>query len=144
MLDIDTGDAVCIIDLDTVMPGLALFDFGDLVRTATATAAEDDGNAVMQLSWYEQLVKGYLTHTASFLTTKEVECLPLAGRIITYETGLRILTDYLAGDTYFKTHSADHNLQRCRSQFSLLTSIDEQFAKMQAITAATHAKLSQQ
>jgi len=142
MLDIDTGEAVCIIDLDTVMPGLALFDFGDLVRTATASAGEDDDNATLHLSWYEQLVKGFLTHTASFLTAKEVENLPLAGRIITLETGLRFLTDYLSGDTYFKTDRVDHNLARCRSQFSLLTSIDQQLDQMQEITAATYAKLS--
>ena len=143
MLDNATGAAVCVIDLDTVMPGLALFDFGDLVRTATASAAEDKDGATMQLTWYAQLVEGYLQHTASFLTTTEVELLPLAGRIITLETGLRFLTDYLSGDTYFKTDRADHNLARCRSQFSLVASIDQQFSQMQAITAAAYAKLNE-
>ncbi|MGY8796817.1 MAG: phosphotransferase enzyme family protein, partial [Woeseiales bacterium] len=144
MLDDATGEAVCVIDLDTVMPGLALFDFGDLVRTATASAAEDQDGATIQLTWYAQLVDGYLKHTASFLNEAEVELLPLAGRIITLETGLRFLTDYLSGDTYFKTDRADHNLTRCRSQFSLLASIDQQFSQMQEITAAAYAKLNEQ
>ncbi len=142
MLDNATGNAVCVIDLDTVMPGLGLFDFGDLVRTATASAAEDEDGASMQLTWYAQLVEGYLKHAASFLTETEVELLPLAGRVITLETGLRFLTDYLSGDTYFKTDRADHNLARCRSQFSLLASIDQQLSQMQAITAAAYAKLN--
>jgi aminoglycoside phosphotransferase (APT) family kinase protein len=137
LFDVDTDKAICVIDLDTVMPGLSLYDFGDLVRTATTPAAEDEtdlSKITMHLDYYEALVEGYLDATAGFLGEVEVENLALAGKIITIETGLRFLTDYLSGDTYFRTDRPEQNLDRCRAQFALAASIDEQLDEMQRLT----------
>lgn len=144
LFDETSEQAVCIIDLDTVMPGLVLYDFADLVRTATMTAEEDEkdlGNVAMDMALYESLVDGYLSTAGGFLTVAEVENLALAGKIITIETGLRFLTDYLAGDKYFRTHRPGQNLDRCRAQFALATSIDEQLSPMQSFTAAAYARV---
>ncbi|MFZ2658174.1 MAG: aminoglycoside phosphotransferase family protein [Victivallales bacterium] len=133
LLDEKTGEAVCVIDLDTVMPGLALYDFGDLVRTSTSPAAEDEKDLAkvkMQMHMFEALAKGYLDASGEFLTKTEVEYLPFSGKLITFEIGIRFLTDYLSGDTYFKIHREGHNLDRCRTQFKLVESIEEQEANM--------------
>ena len=124
------------IDLDTVMPGSVLYDFGDMVRTTTTTAAEDerDLSAVsMDIDYFEALVNGYLETASGFLLPKEIELLPLSGRLITFEIGLRFLTDYLEGDTYFKTHREGQNMDRCRKQFKMVASMEEQMEDMQAI-----------
>ena len=129
MLDDATGEGICVIDLDTVMPGLALYDFGDMVRTTTSPAKEDErdlSKVQMQLPMFEALAQGYLASAAEFLTASEIELLPASGKIITLEIGLRFLTDYLAGDTYFKVHREGHNLDRCRTQFKLVESIEAQ------------------
>ncbi|HBC87932.1 MAG TPA: mucin desulfatase [Lentisphaeria bacterium] len=134
LLDEKTGEAVCVIDLDTVMPGLALYDFGDLVRTSTSPAAEDEkdlSKVKMQMHMFEALAKGYLSASSSFLTKTEIEYLPFSGKLITFEIGIRFLTDYLSGDTYFKIHRERHNLDRCRTQFKLVESIESQEDKMQ-------------
>ncbi len=126
--------AICVIDLDTLMPGLALYDFGDLVRTSTSPAAEDekDLNKVkMQIHFFEALIKGYLESAGGFLNEHEINNLPIAGMTITYTIGLRFLTDFLQGDTYFKTSHANHNLERCRTQFKLVQSMQEQIQEMQ-------------
>ncbi|MFH0908952.1 MAG: aminoglycoside phosphotransferase family protein [bacterium] len=123
LFDERTGRAVCVIDLDTVMPGLALYDFGDLVRTATSPAAEDErdlSRVVFQRSMYDALVEGYLEAVGDMVVEAEKENLALAGRVITFETGLRFLTDHLNGDAYFKVHREGHNLDRCRMQFRLV------------------------
>lgn len=143
MFDRDTDKAVCVIDLDTVMPGLAPYDFGDLVRTATTAAAEDETDLSrinMSMDYYEALVDGYLGATAGFLTEVEIENLPLAGKIITLETGLRFLSDYLSGDTYFRIHRPEQNLERCRAQFALATSINDQLHDMQRATSAAYRR----
>jgi hypothetical protein len=145
MFDPDSGRAVCVIDLDTVMPGLALNDFGDLVRTATAPAAEDEADLsriTMNMDYYAALVDGYLGTAGKWLHEEEVENLALAGKIITIETGLRFLTDYLTGDKYFRVHRPDHNLDRCRAQFALAASIDEQLGEMQRMTAAIYQRMT--
>jgi hypothetical protein len=129
MLDNQTGEGICVIDLDTVMPGLALYDFGDMVRTCTSPAAEDEqdlSKVVMRLPVFRELVEGYLSAAGSFLTPSERERLPFSGKLITFEIGVRFLTDYLSGDVYFKTHKAGHNLDRCRTQFALTASIEDQ------------------
>lgn len=129
MLDDGSHRAVAVIDLDTVMPGLALYDFGDLVRTCTNAAAEDAtdlSTVVARPEIFSALAEGYLGATGDFLTPAEIEELPYAGILITFETGLRFLTDYLAGDTYFKIHRPDHNLERARSQFALVRSLETQ------------------
>ena len=128
MLDDATGEGICVIDLDTVMPGLALYDFGDLVRTSTSPAMEDErdlGRVRMQFPMFEALVRGYLA-AADYLTPAEKSFLPAAGKVITFEIGLRFLADFLAGDTYFKVHRENHNLDRCRTQFKLVESIAQQ------------------
>jgi hypothetical protein len=144
MFDEQSGKALCVIDLDTVMPGLALYDFGDLVRTATMTVAEDEtdlSKVSMRTDYYEALVDGYLGTAMSFLTDAEIENLAVSGQVITIETGLRFLTDYLSGDEYFRIHRPDQNLDRCRVQFALAASIDEQLAEMQRVIASIVSEL---
>ena len=136
LLDDITQEGVCVIDLDTVMPGSALYDFGDLVRTSTSPATEDEtdlSRVRMQLPMFAALVRGYLTSARGFLTPREKELLPFAGKLITFEIGLRFLTDWLEGDTYFKIKRPMHNLDRCRTQFKLVASIEEQLPAMREI-----------
>lgn len=138
MLDDVTGEGLCVIDLDTVMPGLALYDFGDLIRTMTSPAKEgeqDLSKITMQFPMFEALARGYLASASGFLTREEKALLAFSGRLITFETGLRFLTDYLAGDTYFKVHRESHNLERCRAQFKLVASIAQQEDQMNRLVA---------
>jgi hypothetical protein len=133
MLDEVTGEGLCVVDLDTVMPGLALYDFGDLVRTTTSPAAEDErdlSRVAMELPMFEALVRGYLESAGGFLTRAERQHLACAGKLITFETGIRFLTDHLDGDRYFKIHREGHNLDRCRTQFRLVESIERQEDRM--------------
>jgi len=136
LLDDATGEAICVIDLDTVMPGLAPYDFGDMVRTATSPAVEDEqdlSKVTMQFPMFEALVRGYLSSARGFLTREEKELLVSSGKLITFETGIRFLDDHLAGDTYFKVHREGQNLDRCRTQFKLVESIEAQEAVMEQL-----------
>jgi len=129
MLDDKTGEGICVIDLDTVMPGLAPYDFGDIVRTSTSPAKEDErdlSKVQMQFPMFEALARGYLATAAGFLTKAERQHLVVAGKLITFEIGIRFLTDFLEGDVYFKVHRQGHNLDRCRTQFKLVESIEQQ------------------
>ena len=129
MLDDATGEGICVIDLDTVMPGLALYDFGDMVRTTTSPAMEDEqdlSQVQMQFPMFEALVRGYLSSAGGVLTKAEKQYLAFSGKLITFEIGIRFLADYLSGDTYFKVHREGHNLDRCRTQFKLVESIEQQ------------------
>ena len=133
MLDDTTGEGICVIDLDTVMPGLAPYDFGDMVRTTTSPAMEDEqdlSKVTMQFPMFEALVRGYLSSAGGFLIQAEKDLLAFSGKLITFELGIRFLTDYLAGDTYFKVHRDGHNLDRCRTQFKLIESIEQQEESM--------------
>jgi hypothetical protein len=133
MLDDVTGEGVCVVDLDTLMPGLALYDFGDMVRTTTSPAKEDECDLTqvrMQFPMFEALVSGYLTSASDFLTAPERKLLAFSGKLITFEIGVRFLTDFLAGDTYFKVCRDGHNLDRCRTQFKLVESIEQQEEQM--------------
>ena len=133
MIDDATGAGVCVIDLDTVMPGLALYDFGDMVRTATCAVAEDEpdlSRVRMRFPFFEALARGYLASASGFLTQAERQLLAFSGKLITFEIGIRFLTDFLEGDVYFKTHREGHNLDRCRTQFKLAESIEEQEESM--------------
>jgi thiamine kinase-like enzyme len=124
-----------VIDLDTTMPGSALYDFGDMVRTSTAAAAEDEKDLEKVYSkkeYFEALVKGNLAG-AKFLTDTEKSLLAFSGRLITLTIGIRFLTDYLAGDTYFRTAYEDHNLVRCRTQLKMVKSMEEQADEYEAI-----------
>ncbi len=132
LLDDTTGESLCVVDLDTVMPGLAPYDFGDMVRTTTSPAAEDEkdlSEVTMQFPLFEALVRGYLS-TAKFLTRTEKNFLAFSGKLITFEIGIRFLADFLSGDIYFKIHREGHNLDRCRAQFKLVESIELQEEKM--------------
>ena len=134
MLDEETDEAVCVIDLDTVMPGLALYDFGDMVRTATCTASEDEedlSQVVMQMPFFESLAEGYLDAAHDFLTQNEIDQLAFAGWLITTEIGMRFLTDYLDGDKYFRIEKPEHNLIRARNQFALARSIQTNLPRME-------------
>ncbi len=124
-----------VIDLDTTMPGSALYDFGDMVRTASAAAAEDErdlSKVCSKKAYFEALVKGYLAG-AKFLTEAEKANLAFSGRLITLTIGIRFLTDYLAGDTYFRTAYDDHNLVRCRTQLKMVESMERQADEYEAI-----------
>ena len=136
MLDDTTGEGISVIDLDTVMPGLVLYDFGDMVRTTTSTAMEDEqdlSKVSLQFPMFEALVRGYLSTAGGFLTREENEYLAFSGKLITFEIGIRFLTDYLVGDTYFKIHRNGHNLDRCRTQFKLVESIEQQEDRMERL-----------
>jgi hypothetical protein len=115
------------------MPGLALYDFGDSVRTTTSPVKEDEldlSKVTMQFPMFEALARGYLASAGDFLTPAEKQWLAFAGKLITFEIGIRFLTDFLAGDTYFKVHRPNHNLDRCRTQFKLVESITQQEERM--------------
>ena len=133
MFDNKTGEALCVLDLDTVMPGLTLYDFGDMIRTFTRHSQEDEqdlSKIEINLTYYEQLLNGYLSIADTFLTKAEKENLAFSGQLISLELGVRFLTDYLEGDTYFKTHRARHNLDRCKVQFKMVESIIRNREKM--------------
>jgi aminoglycoside phosphotransferase (APT) family kinase protein len=134
MLDVLTGQAMCIVDLDTVMPGCALYDFGDMVRTTTSSTLEDEQDLAkvkMQMPLFKKLAEGYLSTAGQFLTKAEKSFIAFSGKLITFEIGIRFLTDFLSGDTYFRIHRPGHNLDRCRTQFKLVESIEAQEKAMQ-------------
>jgi len=136
LIDTVTGKGMCVIDLDTVMPGTVLYDFGDMVRSTTTQAAEDEpdlSKVRMDIDYFEALVDGYLKKAAGFLTSKEKELLPMTGKLVTFNIGLRFLTDFLQGDTYFKTHREGQNIDRCRKQFKMIQSMEDQMDAMQKI-----------
>jgi len=142
MLDDATGVGICVIDLDTVMPGLALYDFGDMVRTTTSPAKEDEQNLSqvgLQFPMFEALVRGYLGSAGGLLTDAEKDHLVSSGEVITFEQGVRFLADYLSGDTYYKIYRDSHNLDRCRTQFKLLESIEQQEVRMDKLVRSIEA-----
>ncbi len=123
LIDRRTGKALCMLDLDTVKPGIVHFDFGDCVRSAANPAGEDArdlDSVVFDRSRYDALREGYLSEASSFLEQQEIDLLPLSVRVITFELGVRFLTDHLNGDVYFHTRFSGHNLHRVRVQFRLL------------------------
>lgn len=135
LFDEITGEGLAVIDLDTVMPGSALHDFGDMVRSCTSTAGEDRiaTTVDVDLDLFSGLVQGYLAEAGSILTSAEREHLALSGVIITYEQGLRFLTDHLDGDVYFSGVRPGHNLARCRNQFALVKALMRQLPELQDI-----------
>ena len=146
LFDTASGDPVCVIDLDTVSPGLWLHDYGDLVRTASGSFDEDTtelDSVAVELELFGALTAGYVRHTHELLSAAEREHLVFAAALITYETGLRFLTDHLQGDVYFQTHRPGHNLDRCRVQFRLLESIERQRDVMTATVQACLREASQ-
>jgi len=136
LIDDESGEGICIIDLDTVMPGSMLYDYGDSLRFGTNAGAEDDqnlDNVYCDLELFEQFTKGYLEVLGKELTDREIELMPMAGQIITLECGMRFLTDHLNGDTYFRIHRPDHNLDRARAQFKLVADMEARCDEMMAI-----------
>jgi hypothetical protein len=133
MFDTSTSEGVCVIDLDTVMPGLSVYDFGDLVRTATCPAEEDEqdlSKVAVDTQLFEALARGFVEGAGSFLTPAERQHLVFGGLLITFEQMIRFLTDHLAGDVYYKVHHEGHNLDRSRTQMKLVQSILEQEESM--------------
>lgn len=142
LLDCKTRKALCVLDLDTVMPGSSLYDFGDSIRFGAATAAEDEkdlSKMSLNLHLFRVYTAGYLTACKS-LTAKERELLPLGAKIITLELAVRFLTDYLDGDRYFKTAYPEHNLIRARTQIKLVADMESKWDEMQRIVAEEASK----
>lgn len=138
LLDEKTGRGICLIDLDTVMPGLSLYDFGDSIRFGASTAAEDEpdlSKVHFDISLFEAFTKGYLEIAGSVLTPEEIDHLPDGAKMMTLECGTRFLTDYLNGDVYFKTSRENHNLDRCRTQFKLVSEMEQQWNDMKRVVS---------
>jgi Ser/Thr protein kinase RdoA (MazF antagonist) len=133
LFDQETGEVLCVIDLDTTMPGVVMSDFGDFIRTAANTAAEDErdlGKVGLDMEIFRAFARGYLETAGAFLTSVEVEMLPFGARLLTYMQAVRFLTDYLSGDTYYKINSPEHNRERTLAQLALLHSIEEHESEM--------------
>jgi Ser/Thr protein kinase RdoA (MazF antagonist) len=136
MIDNETGKGICVIDLDTVMPGSALYDYGDSIRFGANTGAEDERNLALislDLELFDIYTKGYLEGCGGSLTKEEIELLPMGAKLMTFECGMRFLADYLKGDVYFKIHKPEHNLDRCRTQFRLVADMESKWEQMNAI-----------
>lgn len=136
MIDNKTGKGICVIDLDTVMPGLAMHDFGDSIRFGASTAAEDEqdlSKVSCDMDLYDIYAKGYIEGCGGKLTEREIDLMPMGAKAMTFECGMRFLTDYLQGDTYFKIHRENHNLDRCRTQFKLVEDMETKWETMQSI-----------
>lgn len=135
LIDENTGRAVCVIDLDTVMPGLCAYDFGDAIRYGASTAAEDEpdlSKVHLSMPLYRAYAQGYLSEVGDVLTMREVDSLPVGAKMMALEIAIRFLGDYLNGDIYFKTDYPEHNLVRARAQFQLLSEMDEHWDEMLA------------
>ena len=133
LFDDASEKAICVIDLDTVMPGSSLYDFGDAIRYGATTAAEDEKDAsrmVLSMELFSRFAAGFVPEADGFLTRREMELLPLGAKVITFENGMRFLMDYLEGDTYYKTAYPEHNLARARTQIALLRDIELRFGEM--------------
>ena len=136
LFDIKTDEDVCVIDLDTVMPGSVLYDFGDALRFGASSCEEDETDTekiYFDLEKFEAFSKGFLGELGQCLTEKEIELLPLSALIMTYECGIRFLADHINGDTYFKIHRENHNLDRARNQFALARDIEKKLPEMAEI-----------
>lgn len=136
MIDDETRKAICVIDLDTVMPGLSVNDFGDSIRFGASTGAEDEpdlSNVSCSMELFELYTKGFVEGCKGSLTEEELDMLPVGAMTMTYECGMRFLTDYLEGDHYFKIHREGHNLDRCRTQFKLVKDMEEKWNQMNEI-----------
>ena len=136
LIDRATGEGICVIDLDTTMPGLSINDFGDSIRFGANHSAEDEkdlSKVNFDIELYEAYTRGFIQGAQGGLTPAELEYLPWGARLMTLECGLRFLTDYLDGDNYFRIHYPEQNLDRCRTQFKLVKDMEEQFDAMAAV-----------
>ena len=133
MIDNATGKGICVIDLDTVMPGLAVNDFGDSIRFGASTADEDErdlSKVEMDLSLFELYTQGFLEGCGGSLTEAEIGAMPMAAKLMTLECGIRFLGDYLDGDRYFRIHREGQNLDRARTQFKLVADMEKKWDAM--------------
>ena len=131
-----SDESICVIDLDTIMPGLSLYDFGDSIRSGANTGAEDESDLSkisIDLELFEAYADGYLSETADSLTDAEIENLAFGAKLMTFECGMRFLTDYLDGDVYFRTTYPEHNIVRARNQFKLVADMEAHSEEMNAI-----------
>ena len=138
LFDISTDKGICVIDLDTIMPGLSLYDFGDSIRSGANKAAEDEADLSkvgIDLALFEVYVDGFLSETAENLNDAEIENLAFGAKLMTFECGIRFLTDYLEGDVYFRTTHPEHNIIRARNQFRLVADMEAHMDEMNAIVA---------
>lgn len=136
MMDNETRRGICVIDLDTVMPGLAMNDFGDSIRFGASTALEDEPDLAKvwcDMDFFEAYTRGFIEGCGGRLTKREIELLPMGAKVMTFECGMRFLTDYLQGDIYFKIHRPGQNLDRCRTQFKLVWDMEQKWRTMQEI-----------
>lgn len=136
LMDAKTKNGICIIDLDTIMPGLSLYDFGDAIRSGATHALEDEKDldkVYVDLEFFEAFTKGFLEGTNSSLKEKEIEMLPMGAKVITLEQAIRFLTDYLDGDVYYKTSYSNQNLDRTRTQLKLVKDIEEKWNELNNI-----------
>lgn len=144
LFDRNTHEGICVVDLDTVMPGLSLYDFGDSIRFGANTAAEDEKDLTrvsLDTELYRQYVRGYLSTAGSSLVPAEVEYMPFSAKIMTFECGMRFLADYINGDTYFRIDYPEHNMDRCRTQFALVRDIENKFDEMNSITQEAYSRI---
>ena len=138
LIDKKTGEGMCVIDLDTTMPGLSINDFGDSIRFGANHSAEDEkdlSKVNFDIELYEVYTRGFLEGAGDTLTQAELDYLPWGAKLMTLECGIRFLTDYLVGDTYFRIHYPEQNLDRCRTQFKLVRDMEQQFQEMAAVVA---------
>lgn len=138
MMDNETGKGICVLDLDTVMPGCGLFDFGDSIRYGASTAGEDEpdlSKVNLDLSLFEAYTKGFLAETKEILTKAEIQHLVFATKLITLEQAIRFLGDYINGDTYYKIERERQNLDRARTQIKLIEEMEAHFDEMEQIVA---------
>lgn len=136
MIDNHTGKGLCVIDLDTVMPGSALYDYGDSIRFGASTGAEDEQNLDLiscDLELFEIYTKGYVEGCGGSLTEKEIRLMPMGAKLMTLECGMRFLADHLQGDVYFKIHRENHNLDRARTQFKLVADMESKWEQMLSV-----------
>ena len=143
LFDINTDKGICVIDLDTIMPGLSLYDFGDSIRSGANKAAEDEADLSkvgIDLELFEAYVDGFLSETADSLNDAEIDNLAFGAKLMTFECGIRFLTDYLDGDVYFRTTHPEHNIIRARNQFKLVADMEARMDEMNAIVSKCNAK----
>ena len=136
LVDRETGEGVCVIDLDTVMPGSVLNDFGDAIRFGASSAAEDETDldeVYVDIKMFEGFARGFIAGLENSLNEDELKALPMGAMILTFETGMRFLTDYINGDVYFRIHRESHNLDRARNQFKLVEDIEMKMPKLNKI-----------
>ena len=144
LFDAETRRPICVIDLDTVMPGLAAFDYGDSIRFGASTAAEDEtdlSRVEMSLKLFKAYTRGFMEACGANLTETERRTLPMGAKLMTLECGVRFLTDYLSGDVYFRIHRPEHNLDRCRTQFKLVADMEKKWDEMARIVSEQEKKI---